>query len=72
MANPADPFAIDYWKVAAALCRGVHALRQDHGDDVAESAINLLTIELERVYPNLAWANVMTDDWPLDDDVRTG
>jgi hypothetical protein len=58
--------SVDYWKVAAAMNRAVEALRQNYGDDVADSAINLLTIELERDYPNLDWSNVMTDSWPRD------
>jgi hypothetical protein len=61
----ADPFQIDYWKVAAALCRGVHEIGKQHGDQVYQSSINLLVIELEKDYPQFDWGNVMTDSWPL-------
>lgn len=61
---PEGPFTLDYWKVAAALCRAVEEIAVHHGVDRDVLVANL-TIELEREYPNLGWANVMTDSWPL-------
>lgn len=56
---------VDYWKVAAALCRALREIEHDHGEKIARSVLGQLTIKLDEVYPDLAWANVMTDSWPL-------
>lgn len=61
---PEEPFSLDYWQVAAALCRAVEEIAINHDVDRG-TLVTSLTIELEREYPNLDWANVMTDSWPL-------
>jgi hypothetical protein len=55
---------LDYWKVAGALNRALVELGKDRGEDVSESALNLLVIELDQVYPTFDWANTLTDSWP--------
>lgn len=61
-----DEIAVDYWRVAAALCRGLHELGRDCDSvEQARAATACVVIELEREYPDLGWANVLTDSWPL-------
>jgi hypothetical protein len=53
-----DDFKLDYWVVAAALCRAFN------GDSEAEGFWDVV-LQLTAVYPQFAWDNVMTDQWPL-------
>lgn len=61
---PDDPFAIDYWKTAGAICRAIEEIHVNYDVD-REVLVNNLALELGMVYPNFAWRNVLTDQWPL-------
>lgn len=53
-----ETFRIDYWKVAAALCR---AFEHDRDSELFWRTV----VELDAAYPQFDWRNVMTDSWPL-------
>jgi hypothetical protein len=59
-----DPFSIDYWKTAGAICRAIEEIHLNYDVD-RDVLVNNLALELDTVYPNLAWRNVLTDQWPL-------
>ena len=65
-----ESLKLDYWKVAGAMCRAAEELGYDVGQEAGQSMVNLLAVELSKEYPNLGWANVMTDDWPLEHERR--
>lgn len=58
MVGDREALLVDYWQIAAALCR---AFKDDRDDPL----FWLVVFELNKVYPQYDWANTMTDQWPL-------
>lgn len=61
---------LTYRLIGGALCRAFHSLSVQHeAGDVDESGIFWEVVgELQRVFPDRDWRNIMTDSWPLGDD----